>query len=185
MTERQCRSGAAAAQKQSPAQVSLCRALRPETQAACILEACLPFWPWVTSNWTFWPSLSDLNPCMLIAEKCANRSSPPPSGVMKPKPFASLNHLTVPVAIPLPTFQSLARMSGKSCSGLRNAQRCLRFKAVLPRFSGATFDRHNPIFPDATELLEPNISRCTTSDPPSQGVCPPPATHAISCLLYF
>src|SRR5205823_3197426 len=38
---------------------------------------------------------------MLIAEKCANRSSPPPSGVMKPKPFASLNHLTVPVAIML------------------------------------------------------------------------------------
>src|SRR5438094_7890200 len=36
---------------------------------------------------------------MLIAEKCANRSSPPPSGVMKPKPFASLNHFTVPVAI--------------------------------------------------------------------------------------
>src|SRR4029079_6311984 len=36
---------------------------------------------------------------MLIAEKCANKSSPPPSGVMKPKPFASLNHLTVPVAI--------------------------------------------------------------------------------------
>ena len=36
---------------------------------------------------------------MLIAEKCANRSSPPPSGVMNPKPFASLNHFTVPVAI--------------------------------------------------------------------------------------
>src|SRR5439155_23652692 len=36
---------------------------------------------------------------MLIAEKCANRSSPPPSGVIKPKPFASLNHFTVPVAI--------------------------------------------------------------------------------------
>src|SRR6185436_17822602 len=36
---------------------------------------------------------------MLIAEKWANRSSPPPSGVMNPKPFASLNHLTVPVAI--------------------------------------------------------------------------------------
>src|SRR5208283_4406246 len=29
----------------------------------------------------------------------ANRSSPPPSGVMKPKPFASLNHLTVPVGM--------------------------------------------------------------------------------------
>src|SRR5437879_2675351 len=38
---------------------------------------------------------------MLIAEKWANRSSPPPSGVMNPKPFASLNHFTVPVAIML------------------------------------------------------------------------------------
>ena len=38
---------------------------------------------------------------MLIAEKCANRSSPPSSGVMNPYPFASLNHLTVPVAIVL------------------------------------------------------------------------------------
>jgi hypothetical protein len=43
--------------------------------------------------------LQALETAMLIAEKCAKRSSPPPSGVMKPKPFASLNHLTVPVAI--------------------------------------------------------------------------------------
>src|SRR5512138_815690 len=64
-----------------------------------MLLACLPFGPWVTSKLTFWPSFSVLKPCMLIAEKCANRSSPPPSGVMKPKPFASLNHFTVPVAI--------------------------------------------------------------------------------------
>src|SRR5690606_23249375 len=34
-----------------------------------------------------------------MAEKCANRSSPPSSGVMKPKPLESLNHFTVPVAI--------------------------------------------------------------------------------------
>src|SRR5919198_2088402 len=64
-----------------------------------MLLACLPFGPVVTSNDTFWPSLSVLKPCILIAEKCAKRSSPPPSGVMKPKPFASLNHFTVPVAI--------------------------------------------------------------------------------------
>src|SRR5688572_33445889 len=36
---------------------------------------------------------------MLMEEKCAKRSSPPPSGVIKPKPFESLNHLTVPIAI--------------------------------------------------------------------------------------
>src|SRR4029450_1803209 len=64
-----------------------------------MLLACLPFGPWVTSKLTFWPSFRVLNPGMLIAEKCANRSSPPPSGVMKPNPLASLNHLTVPVAI--------------------------------------------------------------------------------------
>ena len=64
-----------------------------------MLEACLPLGPCVTSNWTFWPSLRVLKPFMLIAEKWANKSSPPSSGVMKPKPLESLNHLTVPVAI--------------------------------------------------------------------------------------
>src|SRR5436190_21028194 len=64
-----------------------------------MFDACLPFGPCVTSNWTFWPSFRVLNPGMLMAEKCANRSSPPPSGVMKPKPLASLNHLTVPVGM--------------------------------------------------------------------------------------
>src|SRR5512147_2876205 len=64
-----------------------------------MLEACLPLGPCTTSKETFWPSLRDLKPLMLIAEKCANRSSLPSSGVMKPKPFASLNHLTVPFAM--------------------------------------------------------------------------------------
>src|ERR1700710_1763642 len=74
-----------------------------------MFDACLPLGPCVTSNETFWPSLRDLNPCMLIAEKCAKRSSPPPSGVMKPKPFESLNHLTVPVAICVPFLQEIKR----------------------------------------------------------------------------
>src|SRR5919106_733227 len=34
-----------------------------------------------------------------MAEKCANTSSLPSSGAMKPKPLSALNHLTVPVAI--------------------------------------------------------------------------------------
>ena len=38
-------------------------------------------------------------PSIWIAEKCAKTSSPPPSGSMKPNPFASLNHLTMPVAM--------------------------------------------------------------------------------------
>src|SRR5215469_10169578 len=64
-----------------------------------MFAACLPFGPCLTSNDTFWFSCRDLKPDAWISEKCANRSSPPPSGVMKPKPFASLNHLTVPVAM--------------------------------------------------------------------------------------
>src|SRR5450432_2989771 len=71
-----------------------------------MFDACLPFGPVVTSNETFWPSFSDLKPGMLIAEKCAKRSSPPPSGVIKPKPLASLNHFTVPVAMLFPILKS-------------------------------------------------------------------------------
>ena len=75
--------------------------------AAWMFDACLPLGPCTTSKLTFWPSLRVLNPFIWIAEKCANRSSPPSSGVMNPKPFASLNHLTVPVAIPTsPVTQS-------------------------------------------------------------------------------
>src|SRR5258706_14175058 len=64
-----------------------------------MLEACLPFGPCVTSKLTFCPSLSVLKPLIWIAEKCANKSSPPSSGVMNPYPLASLNHFTVPVGI--------------------------------------------------------------------------------------
>src|SRR6478735_6696989 len=49
------------------------------------------------SNSTFSPSARDLNPSAWIAEWCTKQSFAPPSGVMKPKPFASLNHFTVPV----------------------------------------------------------------------------------------
>jgi len=64
-----------------------------------MFDACLPLGPWTTSKLTLSPSFSDLKPAILMAEKCAKRSSLPSSGVMKPKPLASLNHLTVPVAI--------------------------------------------------------------------------------------
>src|ERR1039457_1706173 len=40
-----------------------------------------------------------------MLEWWTNRSRPPSSGVMKPKPFSSLNHLTVPVAIDSPSAQ--------------------------------------------------------------------------------
>src|SRR5712692_9399791 len=68
--------------------------------ARCLMFTALsPFWPAVISNDTFWFSFRDLKPLLWIAEKCANRSLPPPSGVMNPKPLESLNHLTVPVLI--------------------------------------------------------------------------------------
>src|SRR5688572_5933392 len=78
-----------------------------------MLPACfLPLLPAVISKLTFWPSFSVLKPGMLIAEKCAKRSSPPPSGVMNPKPFESLNHFTVPVAMDaLPFKKKLNRAS--------------------------------------------------------------------------
>ena len=49
-----------------------------------MFAACLPFGPVVISKLTRWFSARDLKPAVLIAEKCANRSSPPSSGLMKP-----------------------------------------------------------------------------------------------------
>src|SRR5690348_16792004 len=62
-------------------------------------EACMPLGPCTISNFTRWPSFRLRNPCARMAEKCTNTSAPPPSGVMKPKPLASLNHFTVPTDI--------------------------------------------------------------------------------------
>src|SRR5947209_2315925 len=41
--------------------------------------------------------------------KWTNRSRPPSSGVMKPKPLSSLNHLTVPVAMNFPSPTAFGR----------------------------------------------------------------------------
>src|SRR5690554_4470754 len=49
------------------------------------------------SNSTRSPSWSVLKPSPLISEWWTKQSFDPSSGVTKPKPFASLNHLTVPV----------------------------------------------------------------------------------------
>src|ERR1700754_3916915 len=64
-----------------------------------MFAACLPFGPVLTSKETRWFSFNDLNPSERISEKWANRSSPPASEVIKPKPLASLNHFTIPVSI--------------------------------------------------------------------------------------
>src|SRR4249919_3387414 len=76
-----------------------CYAVRPrrDNYIGSTASACRPFWPWTTVNVTFWPSFRLLKPWDWIARKCTNTSSPF-SRLMKPKPLASLNHLTVPVS---------------------------------------------------------------------------------------
>src|SRR5215210_7380113 len=61
--------------------------------------ACGPLPDSPSSYSTLAPSASVRKPSPEIPEKCTNASFPPSSGVMKPKPFSSLNHLTTPVAI--------------------------------------------------------------------------------------
>src|SRR5918998_2858752 len=58
-----------------------------------------PLGPFSASYETFAPSASVLKPLPWMAEWWTKRSLPWSSGVMKPKPFSSLNHLTVPVAM--------------------------------------------------------------------------------------
>src|SRR5215211_5394532 len=65
------------------------------------LEAWSPLGPSTTSNSTLSPSDSDRKPSAMMAVWCTNTSFPP-SCAMKPNPFASLNHLTVPFAIVQP-----------------------------------------------------------------------------------
>src|SRR4029079_11396489 len=65
-------------------------------QTGTTFAAWRPFGPCTRSNSTVAPSASERKPLALIAEKWTNTSSPP-SIVMNPKPFASLNHFTVPV----------------------------------------------------------------------------------------
>src|SRR6185312_12133528 len=82
--------------------------------------ACLPLGPSFTSNSTFWFSFRVLKPLPWISEKWAKRSSPPPSGLMKPKPFESLNHFTVPVLIAFPFVRTLEVPQGR---GQRHKER--------------------------------------------------------------
>src|SRR4030095_6787344 len=64
-------------------------------QALRTLAAWRPFGPLVTSNSTLSPSAKLLKPWAWTALKCTNTSSPF-SCEMKPNPFASLNHFTLP-----------------------------------------------------------------------------------------
>src|SRR5687768_2886962 len=62
-------------------------------------------------------SLRVLKPLAWMDEKCTNRSLLPSSGVMKPKPFASLNHFTVPVLIFCVSLQSLREKAESPADG--------------------------------------------------------------------
>src|SRR5262245_2147750 len=64
-------------------------------------------------------------------EKWTKRSRPPSSGVMKPKPFSSLNHLTVPVPM-LSLTLLLERGRGPSCQGSRAPYHLMADTAVGP-----------------------------------------------------
>src|ERR671930_536587 len=63
------------------------------------LTALGPLSPASASYDTRAPSASVRKPLDWMALWWTKRSLPPSSGVMKPKPFSSLNHFTVPVAI--------------------------------------------------------------------------------------
>src|SRR4051794_3355085 len=78
--------------------------------------ACGPFADSPSSYSTFAPSVSVRKPSPAIPEKWTNASFPPSSGVMKPKPFSSLNHFTTPVAM----------------TALLHVQACVRVLPALP-----------------------------------------------------
>src|SRR2546422_4054058 len=79
-----------------------------------MFEAAGPFGPSTTSKDTAWLSFSDLYPAIWILLWWANRSLPPSSGVMNPKPLESLNHFTVPVGMSFP-YLEIARLSEPHC----------------------------------------------------------------------
>src|ERR1700748_59637 len=107
-----------------------------------MFAACTPFGPRFVSKLTFWPSARLLKPSPRISEKCANRSSPPLSGEMKPKPFASLNHLTVPVSIRILETEKLKRLSLQS---LEPKDQGGRGQRIPPRGNG-TIDEQQSNF---------------------------------------
>jgi hypothetical protein len=63
-----------------------------------MFEACLPFGPVVTEGNAL-VFLQRLEAIRLNSREVSEQIFAAFVGVMKPKPFASLNHLTVPVAI--------------------------------------------------------------------------------------
>src|SRR3954463_8918663 len=87
------------------------------------LTAFGPFGPFSASKDTFAPSARVRKPLPLMPVWWTKRSLPPSSGVTKPKPFSSLNHFTVPVAMvflyPSRDVRALANAEGATEQRLR------------------------------------------------------------------
>ncbi len=79
-----------------------------------MLDACLPLGPVTTSNETFCPSLRVLKPFIWIAEKWANKSSPPSSGVMSEQVLATFVRRDEAVALSI--VEPFDRTRCHSCS---------------------------------------------------------------------
>src|SRR5215208_785955 len=104
--------------------------------------ACGPFCPCTISNSTRSPSASDLKPCAWMALKWT-KTSGPPSREMNPKPFASLNHFTVPSirAMRLPSFcarRGLAVSRARPFAALTGGDQQMRRRAISMHVAGST-----------------------------------------------
>src|SRR5882724_9066682 len=84
-------------------------------QAAFRLTAeVLPCCPRSRSKLTFWPSLRVPRSERSTAEMWTKTSFEPSTGVMKPKPFVGLNHLTVPVCMNCAPNQDVPRRDDRA-----------------------------------------------------------------------
>src|SRR5690242_12844254 len=75
-----------------------------------------PLAPCSMSKVTVSASFSDLNPCDWIAEKWT-KTSFCPSTLMKPKPFAALNHFTLPVVLIQMVLLGVRRARSRRATG--------------------------------------------------------------------
>lgn len=87
-----------------------------------------PSSPDPTENSTGCPSERVRKPSDWIEVWWTNRSSPPSSGAMKPKPFCALNHLTVPVDLLVSAMEMSFQKNLEGCQlGLSlSVAECLR-----------------------------------------------------------
>src|SRR5205807_1342208 len=94
----------------------------PARYTGLMLAARGPLGLCSTSYCTLSFSFRVLNPLAWMDEKCTKRSLLPSSGVMKPKPLASLNHFTVPVLM----SSSLISVAKKGAIGRKAALRKIK-----------------------------------------------------------